>query len=194
MSEKGSHSRQKGPTPLGKLLLLLFGIALVPAGGYLIWDFVIASQSLSWPKAEATILASDAIKEVTTKGDRYKIKIKYSFLVDGKSYTSDSFNTRNNNLSGAEEARAVANKYTYHSKWPVFYNPSNPEQCFLEPGRTWHAWGKLGLGILMIPFGLFTVYQLYRGWNQPDRQAVGEGAVDDKAKERESIVEDEAGR
>jgi hypothetical protein len=134
--------------PGGTIVLVIVSLGLLGLAGWMGWEFYSASAPLSWPTTEG-VVRQGRIKEIlkTRGGSQYQAAISYEYTVPGKQYTGDTFNTRNNYIN-RDSVAAVSQRYHSGARCSVYYNPNSPDQSVLVPERTWHAWGKLTIGLL----------------------------------------------
>jgi hypothetical protein len=159
-----SAGRERGSPVFRAVLFGLLGAGLLAFGGFLLWEAISALRSGSWPTVEGTVQTSRVLEEVRTRGGtQYRVELTYTYAVEGKVYTGDRFNNRNNYLAGEDRARAVARAYPPGAKVPVSYNPGDPAQAVLEPEVTWHTWGRLVIGVVLLLVG---PWLLYLGWQE----------------------------
>jgi hypothetical protein len=130
------------------IILVIFGLGLFALAGWMGWEFYSASAALSWPVTEG-VVRQCRVKEIfkTRGGTQYQAAVEYEYTVGGQQYTGDTFNTRNNYID-RDAVATVSQEYHAGARCSVHYNPSSPSQSVLVPQRTWHAWGKLTIGLL----------------------------------------------
>ena len=159
MSRVYTSGDESGSPLLRGIVLGLLGLGLLAGGGFLISEVWSALRGQSWPKAEAKVEASQVLQEVRTRGGpQFRIKLNYRYTVDGKAYTGERFNNRNNYLSGEGQARSVAQAYPQGARCEVFYNPNDPAEAVIDPSVTWHTWGRLALGAVGLLLGVWLAY------------------------------------
>ena len=149
------------------IVLVLFGLCLFALAGWMGWEFYSASAPLSWPTAEG-VVRQGMVKEVfkAKGGTQYQADVHYEYTVSGQQHTGDTFNTRNNYID-RDAVAAVSQQYRAGARCSVHYNPSSPGESVLVPERTWHAWGKLTIGLLSLlgAIGIWVV--AFRKPNRP---------------------------
>jgi hypothetical protein len=130
---------------------VIFGVLAIPiliGACWLLADFLFASASSSWPSVAGTVEKCEIRQIVKTRSTQYKVAMVYSYQVEQKRYSGERFNTRENYLSGEEDAKRVAASFAPGAECRIFYDPSDPAQSVIETGRTWHAWARLALGVV----------------------------------------------
>ena len=120
-----THFRSWMIAVVSLLVAILFGT-------FIVYIYQKHTEQLSWPHVEGKILRSTT---VTSGKKGRKLVIGYEFEVNNTMYHGDSvvwFATPSvgSTLAKYPEGRIV----------DVFYDPSYPEHCLLEPGITWHYW------------------------------------------------------
>jgi hypothetical protein len=161
--DESSH-KGEGSSTFPGVMLCLFGVALLGLAGWLFWESYFALRSGSWPQAEGRIQSSQVVEELRTRsGKQYRIQVRYTYTVDGKTYTGDRFNNRGNYLEGEQGARTAAAGYPPGARCKVSYNPSDPAESVIDSTVTWHTWGKLVLAVIALLLGPGA---LYLGWRE----------------------------
>jgi hypothetical protein len=85
----------------------------------------------NWPTADGVIQKSEIIEIVDPyESSVWDCKIQYSFVVDGKIFSSDRI-AFFSGFSTKERAEYIADKYSLESPVTVYYNPRNPNDCCL---------------------------------------------------------------
>jgi hypothetical protein len=93
---------------------------------------VLARRSQSWPTVEGRLMTS----HVTTHGLAfYKLTVTYHYTVDGSSYCSSRIAFGSDLLFGLSAAQHAVESCPVGGAVTVYYNPRNPRQAVLEPGR-----------------------------------------------------------
>lgn len=82
--------------------------------------------------------------------------MKYTYTVNGETFTGKNMNLYPNTLFGKESIQPIKDKYAEGSRVTVYYNPQNPKEAVLEKetgnlGVYFLVWGILNvlLGALM---------------------------------------------
>ena len=119
-----------------------------------------ARKSVEWPTTAGRIVRSGV--DVSVHKDRYSDRdrreresrshsasIEYEFDVNGQPFKGSRITVISDQFGSKAWAQATSTKFPVGNEVTVSYNPTNPEQCVLEPGR----WG--GTGFLLILSGVF---------------------------------------
>jgi Protein of unknown function (DUF3592) len=105
-----------------------------------------AAQARAWPTVTGRIQSSDvhpfeARDTSDSRVDRwrtlYRAEVVYSYEVAGVRYTGDRLGSGEISASTDALARRAAARYPEGSAVDVHYNPDNPADALLHPGRPW---------------------------------------------------------
>jgi hypothetical protein len=124
-------------------------IALLVATPFLIKsvrNLYLANASKKWPKV------SGAIHKISDFGSTKKFRLQYVYTLSKTAYKSNRIFFTNSNSAIKQRATEFEKKYTLHQIIDVFYNPKNPKQAVLEPGR------KDGLLLAIIILSILFVF------------------------------------
>ncbi len=124
---------QKNGKPNIALIIfcLIMCLGAVGAEIYTVHFFLTAIRVNSWPTADATITRSELESEFLGKM-QYTAQIEYSFSVGGKNYSSSKVRTRGTSNRHKTDIMAVLEKFPLGAKAPVYYNPLDPNESYLE--------------------------------------------------------------
>lgn len=138
---------------LGSMVLALMGILILIAAGRLTW---ISARSGSWPKTAGMILTSEIVREQSGKSSvRHCPTVVYSFEVNGISYRGDRIVFKELRMQRMDKAQTILSVYPPGKKVDVYYQPSNPERCILEPGfHVFQVVHYLCFGFLFLTVGI----------------------------------------
>jgi hypothetical protein len=115
----------------------------------LIRNVVLSNASKRWPKVSGTIT------EISDFGSNLKYRLQYSYSVNGNTYKNNRIIFSTSKTYIKLRAREFENKYTQNQIVDVFYNPKNPKQAVLEPGRNDGA-----VLVILLLFGLMILSSL----------------------------------
>jgi hypothetical protein len=158
-------------------VIFWFGWGLVALGVPMflfgIYFALLADDSKDWPKAEGTVTSSAVRTHVSVDqtnrafsendSDRtYYPEFRYSYTVDGQSYSSSRYALGESAPAHAqrEDAQKAASKHPAGSKIDVFYDPGDPGSAVLRPGASTGSWVPLLLGLFFGGSGLFLLRML----------------------------------
>lgn len=107
---------------------------IAPLGRYVDFTYGLFSEKSEYIELQSVILES-GIRYVTggSKGSSgYKLKIKYKFIMDGRSVESTTYSFGQKKFWAKSEALAIANKFKPGDKVPVFVHRENEEISVLD--------------------------------------------------------------
>ena len=127
------------PATMEKMALAVLFLAVgivIALFSYSSYRASVASES--WPTATGRIVRSEIEKQTRTSGEgadkkntlKESPKVSYQYQLEGKTYTSDNIS-----FVSTGHARQVVSRYPAGKSVSVSYNPDNPEQAVLIPGR-----------------------------------------------------------
>ena len=110
-------------------LLLLFGIWAITLS---IDHYRMTMASGSWPAVEGEVVLSQIREEINygTLSRKKSPEIRYEYTVDGNRYSSRTIKF------GVQPSHEIVSRYPENHKIKVYYNPDNPKQAVLIPGRS----------------------------------------------------------
>lgn len=112
-----------GPMQRNGLLLLTVSLPLCM---WTLWNWKLSLDSKTWPKVEGEIIEVPVV--------RRSYLISYYYELRGIRYQGHRlFFT--NSLEWERRAKTIRNKYHAGQRVMVYYNPHNPKQTVLQPGR-----------------------------------------------------------
>ncbi len=138
---------------------LIFSLFAVIGGGivYLGYLSYVKSQaSKSWPTTQGSVVSSEvtAHRSRSKKGHHrttYGANVRYEYTVNGVQYSSDKISFGEYRTHSRGPAQATVDRYPPGAEVVVYYNPDQPEEAVLEPGKMG------GIMILFIVGGMFGV-------------------------------------
>ncbi len=171
----------------GRLALTVFMLLLLCLGGGLLLgtsrELMESLEAMSWPTVVGEVTRSELKIEThsirtrssngirgSAKEDIYTPLIDYTFEVDGKEFQGNRTKAiRGGNLADRASVEATLKKYPVGQSVTVSYNPTDPEQCLLEPG----SWGgflvMLGLSLFLI---IVSCAMLFVAWSPKYRHII----------------------
>ena len=154
---------------------IALGVVLVGAGiAGLLWvshELAKARASRSWPTVEGKISTS-YVEERRRTGGRdspsylvYIVHIRYSYEVDGKTYSSDRihFFRGRRQYRVKDTAEGLVDRYSLGKQVTVYHHPDEPEIAVLEAGVSssgqvqgarWTSIAGLAFGAIVLLFTL----------------------------------------
>ena len=95
-----------------------------------------AAGGRNWPSTIGKIIASDVEPYSTDRetGDtRSSVSIRYSYVVDGKTYRGDRIGWGKKTVMLTPAAESLSARYPVGASVPVFHDPAKPGSALLEP-------------------------------------------------------------
>ena len=102
--------------------------------GWSIHSWVKFRQAEKWPTVTAIIESCRFLEDRDPEDTTYKVENRYSYVVDGISYTGDRIAFGYSGSSNEEEVRDIYKKLSNANKVQVKYNPLRPKECVLASG------------------------------------------------------------
>lgn len=144
---------------LGKSASIFFGMFFAVIGllgiGFLLYIFWITVQIEYWPKSDAVILESK-INSPEGNDNKYKLKVKYSYTVDGNSYESAGLHPQYHGNSSYVETQSIMKQFPVGKKVKCYYNPDDKGIAYLFPKISWVI-----LPFTIIPLALVVVGSVF---------------------------------
>ncbi len=143
-------------TRLGQLILCAFA-ALAGLGLILVavFDLRKANRAKTWPTAEGKILSSSLREKTDSDGTSYEVAILYEYSVNGVAHRSDAWRIRPGSSSFTKSANAAVARYPVGAVVPVYFNPEDPADALLEPGKI--SWSVLFGGLAFVGSGVMGI-------------------------------------
>jgi len=144
------------------LIPLVIGLYLLHLGGNNLFE---SYQSSRWAITEGQIILSKLGIVERTPGTSRKnpvpiAKIKYSYTVKGKSYTSSrrSFNDYGSDIR--DQQQNIVDGYPVGKIVKVYFDPDNPQQAILEHRSPVLYYLVFGGGVIFALIGYFFIFKL----------------------------------
>ncbi len=171
----------------GRMVLTLFMLLLLCLGSGLLIDasreFMESLDAMSWPTVVGKVVrselkmethrirtrSSEGIRRSATE-DTFVPLIDYTFEVDGKEFQGTRVSSvRGGTLGDRASIEEILKKYAVGQLVTVSYNPTDPEQCLLEPG----SWGGFLMLFAMSMFLIvFSFALLFVAWSPRYRHII----------------------
>ncbi|MCD4812802.1 DUF3592 domain-containing protein [bacterium] len=140
---------------IGGAGLVLAGIGLLLVG---LGTFEKTPASIHWPTAPATIIRSDAESYTTTeKVGKDENIISYQVAIIEYNYSVGDTNYASSQIALAPQQRGDAarllTKYPIYKQFRAYYNPDNPGEAVLEPGKRKGNFLQPLIGVLLMVVG-----------------------------------------
>jgi hypothetical protein len=144
---------------LGGKAMAAFGLVFMLPGlavGYFfgVRPMLQVHRAQSWPSAPATVLSSEVRTHRGSDSTTYSIDITFSYIWDGREYTSDRYDFSMGSSSGRESKTRVVRAHPVGHRFEAYVNPRNPEQAVINRDFQWLYLGLLGFGSVFVIAGL----------------------------------------
>ena len=110
---------------------------------------MLSNASKQWPKVSGKII------EISDFSSDSKYRLKYEYTLNRNTYNNSRIIFSTSKTYIKLRAREFENKYALNQIVNVFYNPKNPKQAVLEPGRNDGA-----VLVILLLFGLLILSSL----------------------------------
>jgi hypothetical protein len=161
MSSAPITSRRRGAANAPQGCMIPFGLVFMIAGGALLWFMTIRPvlrvlDAQTWPEVTCTVAESHVEESSDSDGTTYKAVVTFSYVYEGRGYTSSRYDFTDFYSSGYEGKAEVVARYPAGSRAVAYVNPSNPAEAVLR--RSFSARYLIGLfGLMFFLPGLFVV-------------------------------------
>jgi hypothetical protein len=137
------------------VILVVLGISITRSG---IRGIKESRASTHWPTTMGTIVSTDVKEQQPLDSldgyhrSDYLPVVEYSYSVNEKKFTNGhrTFNDDVVVYGSTEKAQAAIEKYSVGKTVQVYYDPTNPGDAVLEPGKAGPSWRSLTAGILCL--------------------------------------------
>ncbi|MDP7033090.1 MAG: DUF3592 domain-containing protein [Planctomycetota bacterium] len=158
MSSGGNPLAQK----VVACILIVAGVVILIVG---VFGLRKAKDSADWPQVSGRILSSSVESRIQTNSGKqkskkrsrqsrvYSHKIRYEYSVKGKTYTGSRVSYGDSESENQSRIRRISNQYSAGKEVNVYYSPSDPQECLLEPGVKGQSWFVPLFGILLCGAG-----------------------------------------
>ena len=142
---------------LSCLIFIIPGGCIFIFGLYLLFQ---AEKSNSWPSAPGIIKTSD----VDDSESGCKAKVTFEYMLNNKIFTGNKIRTVELYCSNPSYAQEDLKHYPAGAKVKVYFSPTDPADCILEPGIHPSNWffPLLGCGFIVGPSIMIFLLSLYR--------------------------------
>lgn len=160
----------------GRIFMTLFALPFFGVGAWMGWSIGHAIydsvRMSSWVQVEARLLKGGFETHPGDDSDSYEAYAEYTYVVDGRSYTSDrvSVSSGGDNIGSYHQAlgRELSNAYTSGDNITVWVNPGAPHEAVIDRSI---RWGLLGFkSIFLLVFGGFGGGLLFFVWLAPSKE------------------------
>ncbi len=193
MAKKKQKTAQGGYNTLRNRLghFIVGGILIIagPILSFYYWNIGKDGRaSETWPTAKGKITEAKLVETTNILGTQFETKVRYTFVVDGKTYTGDRVKVGGKPASNVADAEADLKRYDVGRPAEVFYDPSDPSRSTLETGGSQSNFlvivaGGPALTVLGLLLAGIGVVMTLLAWNK--RADVEDDVVEDDDAEEE---------
>ena len=165
-----------GGMAFGRNLMVLGGIILV-LGGY---GAVRGALTLSWPRASATIVSADQLRQgpATSRGlgaDSWNsFHVLYRYHVGDHDYVAGGVEPYDYGMQNSAGASKMSDRYRINSTAEIAYDPHDPAVAYLEPGPSSFTRMLVGIGAFMALVGLWVRRKASQGIGTMNEEGASE--------------------
>ncbi|MCK4538713.1 MAG: DUF3592 domain-containing protein [Candidatus Krumholzibacteria bacterium] len=143
-TEEAVPKNAKGNAAILIIALVIFGLVF---GGFGLRRYNIGKESGNWPTVKGKVTYTHADSRRVNSKQEYQATVKYTYTVDGKSYTGKRITASDvyqKSLSGAND---IIDKYPVGGEVSVYYDPADPGTALLDAGMKKNVYLMLGGGL-----------------------------------------------
>lgn len=133
-------------------IILLIG--LTAWGAFATWFAWLGLRCRYWPTVECEILEVSENEIHTRNSSYWRPYVYYKFAINGQQHLGSTISYRLHIQTNSKAARTLIAPYTVGSKYPVFYDPSNPKRSVLKPGPSIAMILIAGMGVIALLTGI----------------------------------------
>ena len=148
-------------TKIFPIPFILIGLVTLYMG---VKDLGKAAESAQWPSVEGTILHSSLDVHHGDDSTTYSAEVMYTYEVEGTVYSSNRLKFGYARTGNPSDAQKIVNSYPIDSQVIVYFDPAQPEESVLVPGRTASAYFLPGFGLVFLCSGLAVLILLPRAF------------------------------
>lgn len=163
------------------------GIGAIFLGVYL-RARAVAQVQRSWPTTFGNVLDCKLIPRSSrstrtgVSSPRYRVKVRYSYQVDGRRFTGDRISSAmNKRVMGTVAAMELVDRFEKGKRVRVHYSPRDPAQSCLDPGLG--DGSRLFAGVLFILLASGLGWLLFIGFDGGDERVRSRQPVEPTARE-----------
>jgi len=133
------------------VLIIIFGIRY----------YILATTCSDWSEGTGEIIESKVARTFSEKPEhRYISKVKYKYVVNGKSYIGKRITFQREHIYSQHSVDFIIDKYPVGKIVKVYYSPNNPRNVVLERGYSKKVYFAPIFGVVLLL--LATVLYLFK--------------------------------
>lgn len=151
---------------IGALIFFIIFLAIGLFIGKVGWElFEKSGNSGLWPATQGIVIDSHIETSRSDGTTMYSAEVLYEYSVSGKKYSSNSIDFSETSSSAASYANKIVDKYPKESVLSVYYNPSDPYEAVLEPGRKFSDYWIIGVSVIFVIVGVGGIINTIIKWH-----------------------------
>lgn len=131
MENESTSKNTKGNAAIMIIVLVVFGLVLA---GFGLYRYNIGRESSHWPSVKGTITHAHAQSHKVKKGHHYLPSLKYTYSVNGSSYTGRRITASDEYQKTLGGAKDILRRYPVGGEVRVYYDPADAGTSLLEVG------------------------------------------------------------
>ena len=135
-------------------IIVLVGAALMWKGARIQLK---AQRAKSWPSVLGKVLESSMRAVLDNRGRTYQAYILYEYAVGGVTHRSDVWRLGVGSSSFTKASTRAVERYPAGTAVTVFFDPDNPADAILEPGKA--SWFLFVAGMLFAAAGVLLFFK-----------------------------------
>ncbi|MEO0513806.1 MAG: DUF3592 domain-containing protein [Planctomycetota bacterium] len=161
---------------------LFFALFFCAGAGFTIFFFVLPGLKLwdsqDWPGVSAVVTHSDVEENRSSDGTTYKIDIHFEYQVNGRRYTSETYDFFSSmSSSGSSGKHAVVSRYPVGHRTTAYVNPDDPTVAVLSRGWNHNIW-FVGIPLVFVVIGGGGLFWMLRSGSRGDSKTRGATGAD----------------
>ena len=159
MENKSASKNTKGNAAIMIVVLVVFGLVL---GGFGLYRYNMGKESTHWPFVKGKITYSHAQAHKKKTGHEYLPSVKYTYTVNGRSYTGRRITASDEYQKTLSGAKDILKKYPVGGEVSVYYDPADADTSLLEVGIKKNVYILLGGAVPCILFAAAIVVSVVK--------------------------------
>lgn len=156
------------PAGIANAAYLLFSVCLIWGGGDMIFSGLKSwregDASTRWSIIQGRIRSASILPYEDRQRTRYRIYLRYTYHIGGATFESDQiYLNAVVTYDSMEQAREFLADYPKGVEVDVYFNPDDPRDAVLKPGRTAEGGSGVGMGVVLLMMGLFLMAKTFAG-------------------------------
>ena len=130
-----------------------------------------ARASASWPHVTGRVVSSSVGSDHGDGSITYQAKIRYEFSVNATTFNGDRVAYGDQSSSNRSRAERIAGRYPEGRDVKVYYIPSDPKECVLEPGMQTQALFFPGFASIFFIIGIVMLVRSFKAAGKSEEPA-----------------------